>query len=243
LALLSVSTLSGLALGSYVVTASMRHARGEGSLAGRSHCDHCNTTLGFIQTVPVISFVRTGGVCATCKGSIDVLHLVGEITGGLVLLAAIFVYDPFRSPMLAVLGLALLASSTFDWRTGRLPDKLTLVVTLAAGALSLLRGPMSLGIGVASAAVAFLVLQSVRWWMVSRGKDAGLGFGDVKLVCALALWLGPTTTWMVAGASALGLLAMAILRPADGRLPFGPAIALSGWTIGIGAELGAWPST
>jgi leader peptidase (prepilin peptidase)/N-methyltransferase len=81
----------------------------------------------------------------------------------------------------------------------------------------------------------------VRWLAARRSGEPGLGLGDVKLLAALALWLGLATPWLIAAASLLGLLLMAITRPKDGRLAFGPAIAVSAWTIGIIGEAGQWP--
>ena len=38
-------SLAGLAVGSFVATAAIRHARGEAFFGGRSHCDGCATRL------------------------------------------------------------------------------------------------------------------------------------------------------------------------------------------------------
>jgi leader peptidase (prepilin peptidase)/N-methyltransferase len=80
----------------------------------------------------------------------------------------------------------------------------------------------------------------VRWWSRTRRGDPGLGFGDVKLIGALALWLGDLTPWMVVGAAILGLVASALLKPSGGRLAFGPAIAASAWTLGLVREANLW---
>ena len=65
-----------------------------------------------------------------------------------------------------------------------------------------------------------------------RGRE-GLGLGDVKLIAAAALWVGPFgISWLVLAAcvSALAMvLAMQLAgQPLDRatRLPFGPHIAL-----------------
>jgi leader peptidase (prepilin peptidase)/N-methyltransferase len=75
-----------------------------------------------------------------------------------------------------------------------------------------------------------------------RGQ-AGLGFGDVKLITALAFWLGLATPWAVVAAAGIGL-AFAVLRGAgrrNERFAFGPMIAAAAWIVGMTREAGLWP--
>jgi leader peptidase (prepilin peptidase)/N-methyltransferase len=72
----------GLCVGSYAGTAAMRAARKEPSLAGRSHCDACGKSLGWAETVPVLSFVALGGRCVACRAPISRFHLVCELAVG-----------------------------------------------------------------------------------------------------------------------------------------------------------------
>ena len=71
----------GAVVGSFAATAGLRWARGEQSVAGRSHCDACAAPLGFGATVPIFSYVRLGGVCAGCRAPIHRGNLVGEVLG------------------------------------------------------------------------------------------------------------------------------------------------------------------
>jgi leader peptidase (prepilin peptidase) / N-methyltransferase len=240
---LGLAALAGLALGSYAVTAAVRFARAEPSAVGRSHCDSCGQMLTFSQTVPLLSYIRARGSCMTCQVRIDPIHLVGELSGLLVVLTAFLVPDLVRTPILAVLGLLLIAASAIDWKIGRLPDVLTGAVAAMALLLSSLKSLAALEAGLFAAVIGFVLLQGLRWAAVKLRKDAGLGLGDVKLICALAVWLGVAAPWMVVGAAVAGLALMAIVRPSDGRLAFGPALAAGGWIVGIGGEWGYWPTT
>jgi leader peptidase (prepilin peptidase) / N-methyltransferase len=240
---LGMAALAGLALGSYAVTAGLRFARSEPSVAGRSHCDSCGQTLSFAQTVPVIAYVRARGACVACRARIDPIHLVGELGGLAVAAAAVLVHDWLRTPLLCLLGLALVATATIDWKIGRLPDALTGAIAVIALLLAAAKSVAALEVGLISAAVAFLVLQGLRLLAARLRRDPGLGLGDVKLTCALALWLGVATPWMIAGAAFAGLAMMWAVRPVGGRLAFGPALAAAAWVVGIGGEWGAWPTT
>lgn len=238
---MTLAGVIGLCLGSFAATAAVRMARREQALFGRSHCDHCGVPLGFLQTAPVLSYVHQRGACAACGGGIDPVHLVGEVSAAVMLTLACLVVPAGRGIAVAALGLILLTSVLVDARTRRLPDGLTLAAALICAVLAASHSMTGLLQGLGVAAAAFAVLQAVRLgfrrW---RGQEA-MGFGDVKLIAALALWLGLLTPWVVCLAAVLGLAAMAILRPADGRLPFGPAIALAAWTLGLASELNLWP--
>jgi leader peptidase (prepilin peptidase)/N-methyltransferase len=240
--LLAIAAATGLVLGSYAVTAALRFSRGQGSMVGGSRCDACGGGLGFAQTIPIVSYVGLRGVCAACGARIDVTHLLGELAGVLVLVAAVWAADLPRAALLSVLGLALLAAATIDARIRRLPNGLTVAAAAAGLALAWTDGVTSLVAGGLAAAGTAAVLLGLRAARGRRG-DPGLGLGDVKLLTALALWLGVSTPFAVLVACGLGLATAPWLRDAEGRLAFGPMIALSGWVVGIAAERGWTPWT
>jgi prepilin signal peptidase PulO-like enzyme (type II secretory pathway) len=77
------------------------------------------------------------------------------------------------------------------------------------------------------------------WYRRHSGKD-GLGWGDVKLVAALGLWMGTELALSVALAAALALGWTAAARPANRRLPFGPFLTVGAIAVGFGR--GWWPT-
>ncbi len=232
----------GATAGSHAATAAIRAGRAEQSLTGRSHCDGCGMMLGLAQTVPVASFVGLGGACAGCGARIDPLHPAGEIAGGALALGAMLLAPPSRALPLAGLGLVLLASSLIDLKTRRLPDLLTLVVGGLCAVLALQGGLGRLEVGLAAGAITFVALEGLRRGFEALRRKPGLGFGDVKLLAALAIWLGAAIPWAIVLASAGGLMACAIARPKDGRIPFGPFIAAGAFAVGMLSEVTGWPS-
>lgn len=238
---LAVAGVAGLALGSFAVTAGLRMSRGENAFVGRSRCDGCGRALGFARTVPLVSYARLGGACAGCGARIDPLHLAGEAAGAVVVATAFLAGDATRAILLSGLGLTLIAAATVDAKARRLPDPLTAAVAVLAIALSALVSPSNVLSGLAAAAISASALLGLRWAARRRNGEPGLGLGDVKLIAALAVWLGAGTPWMIAAGALIGLLLMRLVRPADGRLPFGPAIAMGAWLVAMGREAGAWP--
>jgi leader peptidase (prepilin peptidase) / N-methyltransferase len=231
----------GACLGSFCATAALRLAAGEQPFRGRSHCDACGLELGYAETLPLISFFRLGGACTACGSKIDVLHLVGEACGVAIVLAAMALATPVKSVLAAALGLALLTTAVVDIRTQRLPDMITALVAALCAMLAAQTSIGRLGVGVLSAAVAFTVLELVRRSYANVRGQAGLGFGDVKLVAALALWLGPASSIALLIACIAGLGAIPVMRPANNRLAFGPSIAASAWLVGLLTEVRPWP--
>ena len=231
----------GLCLGSYATTAAMRRARSEASSRGRSHCDGCGAGLGFAETVPLYSYLLRHGACACCGARIDPLHPAGEIAGGVAVAIPFALLPPSTALLVATLGLLLLAASVFDAKTRRLPDALTLAAALICAGLALVRGLPHLALNAAVAMAAILVLEALRRLFGRAKGEAGLGFGDVKLIAALALWLGALTPWMVTLASVAGLAAVALWRPAERRIAFGPFIAAAAFGLGLLMEARPWP--
>jgi leader peptidase (prepilin peptidase)/N-methyltransferase len=157
-------------------------------------------------------------------------------------LASAFATAPLsRALLLSTLGSALLIAALCDAKVRRLPDSITVVIALAGGVLCALQSWEALALGAASASVTFVVLEGVRRGFLKYKGQPGLGCGDVKLLTALAVWIGPHTPWLVVAASILGLVATVLRPSADGRLAFGPFIAVAAWVIGIAGEAGLWP--
>lgn len=238
---LFVAGLAGLVLGSYAVTAGVRLSRGEAATRGRSRCDACGVSLGFARTIPIASYVGQRGVCAACRSPIDRMHLLGELAGAVVVAGAAWAAPDGRGVLVAAIGLVLIALSAVDAKIQRLPNPLTAAIAVLALPLAGTAGWAR----VAEGAVAALVLLGALMALRAAGRrsrgDAGLGLGDVKLVCGLALWLGAAAPLALFIAALLGLAAARWLRDADGRMPFGPMLAAAGWSVGLARELGWSP--
>jgi prepilin signal peptidase PulO-like enzyme (type II secretory pathway) len=101
------------------------------------------------------------------------------------------------------------------------------------------------------AIVTFLGVAAFAWVFVRITGREGLGFGDVKLSGALAVWLGAyglIVTLELASFTALGLVAVCYLRNKqtfhDGVIPFGAFLAPAAWIVfvidNISVASGPW---
>ncbi|MFZ4607964.1 MAG: prepilin peptidase [Caulobacter sp.] len=228
--------LAGACGGSFAATAALRSLRGEQAVVGRSHCDGCGVTLGFAATTPILSYAAFGGACHHCQARIDPAHVTGEIVGAVVAATAFWCAPPAQATLISLMALVLLAASIIDQRTQRLPDILTLSVALLSLGLAALNGQVLAGL--VAGAVTFALLEGVRRGFLLRRGRSGLGFGDVKLLTALALWLRLATPWAVIVAALIGLGVVALTRPIGGRIAFGPSIAAGAMILGLAIQGG-----
>ncbi|HYG26555.1 MAG TPA: A24 family peptidase [Caulobacteraceae bacterium] len=231
------AALAGACVGSYAATAAQRAARGEQSLSGRSACDGCGVRLGFARMTPVVSFAVARGVCHACGEPIARIHLVGEVVGALAAAAPFLLFPAGRAVWIATLGLLLLCAALVDAKTRRIPDVLTAGVALSGLALAAGASMATLPSRIAWALGVVLILQAVRVAFRRFREAEGLGFGDVKLLGALALWLGQAAPWALCLAAASGLAFALLRQPADNRIPFAPFIAVAAWLVGATYEV------
>jgi prepilin peptidase CpaA len=107
----------------------------------------------------------------------------------------------------------ILWASWIDYRQRRVPNWLNAAIALAGfGVQAYFNGLSGVGTGALGLGVGFAVL-IVPWLM------HGMGAGDVKLMMAIGVWLGPWMTFLsfCAGAMVGGLIA-AVMILSTGRL-------------------------
>ena len=135
---------------------------------------------------------------------------------------------------LTVLSVCLIWLAVVDLRTGYLPYPLQAVLALTGMAVAVIGSP--LGISWQAALMGAAINGGVFWglrWLVSRlkGREA-MGFGDVMLVAAGGLWLGPwALAYIMAAGGILTLVGAGIAGAVTrkpvwrGEMPLGPGLA------------------
>ena len=227
--------MAGACLGSASVTCAMRTAAGLPFVSDRSRCDGCGAPLGYQETIPVVSFLWRRGTCGACQAPIAPLHLVGELVGAaLAMQVCLGGLSPVNLLEVA-LGLTLLTSASVDALSMRLPDALTVLSAVLCAALAACEGGGAPLEGAGAAIVAGLVLLILRHVYRVRRGDPSFGLGDVKLIAAMALWLGSATPLWIGAACGVALLDRRVLRPGGvaERFPFGPYLAATAWVVGV----------
>ena len=231
----------GLCFGSFANVAAYRIPRNESVLSPPSRCPQCGRRLVTTDLIPVVSWLLLRGKCRYCGERIAFRYPVTEAIGALLFYGmACYTGANIAVIPLCLLAFVLLSISLVDLETHEIPDSLIItgavagILWIAAGAIFTRFDLMAphwadalLG-AVAGAAPLFLI---DRIAIVLLGKE-GFGFGDVKLMLMVGLFLGwklalIALLFAVIAGGAVGAALMAAKKLKKGSyMPFGPFLAL-----------------
>jgi leader peptidase (prepilin peptidase) / N-methyltransferase len=141
--------------------------------------------------------------------------------------------------------ITLVALSTVDWLTFRLPDTLTVPLGVAGIIVHWDGGQFAVVERLIAAGIGFCLLAgAARGYEKLRGR-AGLGLGDAKLYAAAGAWLGLAGLPSVLVYATIGALAVIAVSMIAGRrvtltsrLPFGPFLAFAIWIVWLYGPVG-----
>src|SRR3989344_4699898 len=245
----------GAIFGSFFNVLIDRLPHNENPFKGRSHCDFCKKKLAWFDLIPVISFVWLRGRCGYCHKKLSWQYPLIELASGFlfVIIAGyifseipLFAGESVKCQVSSVRCLVnyfslLLTFSSFlvifvaDLKYQIIPDELVLSsgmgallyqLTMYAGNLPQLGYVLLAGLG---ACLFFCLI-----YFVTKGK--GIGFGDVKLVFVLGLFLGVTGVIVglyvafLTGAAVSSILVLSHRKKWKTRIAFAPFLLVGAVT-------------
>ena len=233
--LLTVITLLGLAVGSFLNVVIYRVPRGESLVTPGSHCPSCDRPVRARHNIPVLGWLILRGRCADCGAPISLRYPLVELATGALFLVLTLWFDHLHMLgalpaylYFAAIGVAL---AMIDLDVRRLPNAIVLpsypvlaaLLTLAAAIQHDWWSLARAAIGAAALFAFYLLLALIH--------PRGMQFGDVKLSGLLGAVLG-YLSWgiLIVGAFGgflLGAVAgLAIIAARRGStktaVPFGP---------------------
>jgi len=185
--------LMGACLGSFANVAALRTLRGQDWVRQPSACFHCGKRLGFFANLPIFGYMRHGGHSACCGQKLPRRYVLVEVAFAALLVLAFrqlelpvfLVFVPFLILMVVIFLTDMDAFIIPDWASlGGLALGLGLALFGAPG-LPVIADALLGGAG--GFALIYGINAAYKLW---RGHD-GMGFGDVKLMAMLGVWLGP----------------------------------------------------
>jgi leader peptidase (prepilin peptidase) / N-methyltransferase len=230
----------GLVFGSFANVLIHRIPLKQSIVKPASHCPDCSNQLAWYDNIPLLSWLLLRGRCRTCSVPISLRYPLVELVSGLLfLIFAIMLPDWRHFVFIMPLLILVVPLTMIDYEHFMLPDRLVYPLLIAGllvnGWNALLPAThrlLPIWSGLAGAAFAWLVFQTIA--VASRkllGKD-GMGGGDIKLVTALGLFAGITNVMVgIFLASLLGTLWQGTLiltgqRDKSRYFPFGPYLLL-----------------
>ncbi|WP_334100815.1 A24 family peptidase [Thermotoga petrophila] len=194
-----------------------------------SFCPNCKRKIEWYDNIPVISYILLRGKCRHCGWRIPIRYPIVEIsTGTLFLMNRVLIKDTLLFVSSCVIASALIAISLIDLETYLIPDYLNFTVLIFSFVVALRTSFLEHLISFLIVTIMFLILKAMY-------RD-GLGTGDVILAMGIGFLLSPVPSiFAILIASISGILYALIKGKGKmdikTRIPFGPFLALGGYTL------------
>lgn len=227
----------GAAVGSFLNVVALRYEPDKflfgRQILGRSQCPNCGRKLGWLELIPVLSFVFLRARCRTCASRIGLQYPAVEILSGLIFISIpAALYSPFLAPTYYFLFsftwitvfLVLLLLSLIDLRFGIVPDEASLILAALGALLAVFLGP-SAGPNVSflgpyslifgfdgniwlNRALGAMAAAAIFFFLILITRGRGMGAGDMKLAFSLGVVFGwPDAVIITAASFVVGSLA------------------------------------
>lgn len=187
-------------VGSFLNVVILRFNSGK-TILGRSGCFSCGKTLAWYELIPVFSYLFLRGKCSRCQSKISIQYPLVELANALLFVFLYFQvlksYPVLDSSFIILLFLqflvwtSLLVIFVYDLRHKIIPDLFSGIFfasSLFIGIFYLYKGGelsqffFHISAGILLGTFFFCL------WFFSKGR--WMGFGDVKLVFSIGLYLG-----------------------------------------------------
>jgi len=230
---LTIVSLVGLAIGSFLNVVIHRLPRHESLVSPGSRCPSCGYQLRAIDNVPVLSYLLLAGRCRRCRTRISVRYPIVEAATAILFVLHYLVFG--WTPLLAVrllFSAALVALFAIDLEHRLLPDVITLPGIVVGLLASLFLPP-----GLRDALIGMIGGGGVLWLIGEAyyryAGEEGMGGGDVKMLAMIGAFLGwqlvlITLVFSSIAGAVIGLIVIA-LRRGDMKyaLPYGTFLAIA----------------
>ena len=218
----------GSVIGSFLNAVIWRLDKNKSVLKGRSICPQCKHVLSAQDLIPVISFVLLKGRCRYCRKPISFQYPIVEVATGLVFVLLFGFIGVHLLHLVIVWAIAalLIVIFVYDLKHFIIPDSMVFASIVLAGVWQILQGGIISGLIAGFGAAAFFLLL----FLISKGT--WMGFGDVKLVLFMGLFLGwPTILVALFAAFLVGAVVGVTLvafkkKDMKSEVPFGPFLIL-----------------
>jgi leader peptidase (prepilin peptidase)/N-methyltransferase len=247
----ALTIVFGLIIGSFLNVVIHRVPLGQNIVFPGSHCPGCGIPIPFYHNIPLLSYVILRGRCHSCRGHISPQYpLIESFCAFSFWLTLHFFGLSLTAVFTAAFICLLITLAAIDLKHMILPDELTLGGAALFFAYSFFNPAVGQLNAVLSGLGAALFFSGFFFFYLKLRKIEGLGFGDIKMVLLMGLFLGlHRLVVAIFLASLSGLLVGIFLiifkkKNLKFALPFGPFLSLGSyislfWGTGILAWLGS----
>lgn len=201
-----------------------------------SACPNCGHRLRAWENIPVISYIFLKAKCSSCGSKISLQYPLVELLTGIASLVVAYRFGVSMQTMAALaLTWILFALTLIDLKKQLLPDNMTLPLLWFGIFIAFFDVFTDLESSVIGAMAGYLILWSIYHLFKLLTKKEGMGFGDFKLLAALAAWTGysflPQIILVSSVVGSVAGISMLIIGKTKQQqpIPFGPFLAVAGW--------------
>lgn len=223
----------GIVIGSFLNVCIYRIPNEESIVLPSSHCGSCNHRLGWLDLVPVLSYICLRGKCRYCGQKISLRYPMVEVLTGFLLVGIYFRYGlTFHFFKYGILTLFLIVIALIDYDT---TDVYSCVVYpgIAVGIIFAILERViysgSLGNYIIGAAIGFVIIGGIY---ILTG---GFGAGDIEIAVLCGVFLGwkleiyfILIAFIIGGAIGITLILMKKKSKTD-YMPLGPSLAMGAY--------------
>ncbi len=241
-AVIALTAILGLAVGSFLNVCIYRIPRKESLLHPPSRCPQCGTGLAWFDNIPVVSWIRLRGRCRQCAAPVSLQYPIIELTTAVVAVLVVWLTPP--GPLVAsrlTLSAILIVLFVIDLQLQILPNVITLP-GIVVGVLFSLIGPPGLVASLLGVVLGAGVLYGIAsaYYLVRR--EEGMGMGDMKMLAMIGAFLGwravILTLVLASFAGALTGIAVMLTRKEGLRyaLPFGTFLGMAAFVAMLAGD-------
>lgn len=216
----------GSILGSFICAYSFRFINHESIVKGRSYCENCKRQLLWYELIPIISYMMLKGRCKTCHHKIRPMHLICEITGGMIGILSYVRYGiGIELIIIMYICFVMMFIAIVDYYTMDV-YVLSLVILFVGELIYLyvLDIDMMFMIGILCLSVPLTVMNLIF--------GECMGWGDIQFISLVSMILGKNVLVMVLIASFIACSHILIYkRKSMTRIPFVPYLVLGVYLI------------
>ncbi|WP_069998223.1 prepilin peptidase [Cellulosilyticum sp. I15G10I2] len=229
--------LFGMIIGSFLNVCIYRIPKETSIVFPGSHCTNCNHSLGYMDLIPVISFLILKGKCRYCGHKIASRYMLIELLTG-VLFGIVYLKFglSIETIMYAVFAAVLVTLTMIDIDHMLLPTKIIMFgvgvgIVFRVMQAVIYQDMMLVGSAVLAAGLGYGLFGMLFYGAKLLLKKEGLGFGDVRLMGMLGLYLSVNLlffTMFIASllASFYGIV-LFYRKKASEPFPFGPFLNIA----------------
>ena len=219
----------GAVIGSFVNVVSVREAKGEDFVHGRSYCPHCHHSLHALDLLPILSYLFLRGKCRYCKQSISVRYFLVEMIFSILFCLVAYLKQPmeivgyFLCTICMLIALMDVDSYEIDLRI--------LLGLITVGFCIRLDAVEDAILSTVAGLILYITIYGVGKWI---WKEEVFGMGDVYYLAALGPYVSPSQilfigllSFVIGGGVVIGWMILSKRNQLYAKIPFAPFISIS----------------